>query len=1850
MSIRTGMFPPPNAGNTGGPLSYGQGGLPPAPNPFAPMPPMPLAGMPPPPPMGGMPPMMGGGMPPPPMGGMPPMAPSGPPMMGGLGSQAGGIQASNAPRRRSFGDYLENTMSSNQPRPPQAPQFDPRYSQAPQFAPRPDSRQARPLMNGGIVQGFDDGGSVVQGFDEDGLQQAGQPFAPFMVPSIYGSNYNTSYPSMGPIVDDRSSQFSLNPGFEDSVSDYNSSPIMDPIVDNLPYDAVSPPRLSESEMRREYRNQDKEERNILRDLEKVERDSLRDFDRQQRDFERQQRDAMLEARMLQKQQDRFLPNEFRKLAAQERAQRSMNTRITGDNYMLDNYPTAEEFVEAYVSKNPRAAEHAGTLAGGYNMAQKRNEGAEERYESKFGVPYQAYERSGSGLSDGPIGDSSLGRFATPYMDYYRQARSSPGGLRGFDFASNPFGISAPVFSSPVQSYQGGSSGLGIPDSPDFYGTQGYDDGGEVDVFGYEDGGPVVQGFDGGGGVLSSTEKQLIEKHGWSDAGNGKVFTTGGLLYDHEAGENFSDRLVSGLTADQRSNVATTQRMSGPDGRISRGSALQIQQNPNGKFGIVDDSGDVITFSDIYSGDSNADFAEKYSDYFDEKSPYSFTGLTYSDRDAAMNMLNKYGYLYGGDYVAPEIDRISQITGAESGAGSTVNAGGNFGNAGTYTASAGPVNTTEAIDYSQFNGDVGKFSNTGENFSLYGPKINIPAFNSQYISAPSGGLTTTNGPNMTAVSGIGSLNMPARPVDLNVLDWLSTPTYGTMYSGVEEMEDGGAVPRQTMIGDDPHMLAYINPEEAQLLKDLGGTGDPGPGGIPAYAPGFEGSSSMGGSQGGTSNYSSNSNSATDFIEKNSGDDDTDDNQSAANEAAAESMLSAGIGGVGGTNYNPTANDDDGPSDAEILAKYTNNETSGLDDYSDTIFNDSFDYSNLTVIPGGVADDLFNAQNTSTTSLYDNDGTLDAVVGYNTDSGNQNAGNNNVTTLTESQLNTAGSDNQGLTSSELLLAEQNDIAAQAASKAAADKKAAAAKEAASQAWFNSLTPPASSSPSLTPDEAAIIETESFNPNVSAQTFTPGLSTPLTSGVGPTGITSIAPVNRSQPVALAGSGSSDSLSANDIFGIIGTGDSNANILSLTPEDAVRAEIKSTFPGRPDFGSGLPFSTTAPGDDYTPTSSELAAQLAAQGLTNITPGTLSFEDQIAQYNNGNLSEANLDLRDIGRELQSGTLTVEDALGNGLGSVRPANAGLGRGSGFKSLEQLKAEISEAEGTSDEGGYDRLLDKGETGTFSGNKPLTEMTVAEAVAFGQSDDYRNYSRDVLGRGPDELPSTPMGKYQIVGNTLADLVERGLVDPNAMFDADTQEQIGSLLVNNRGYNDVLSGNITQAEFEKNLGNEFEGIQKDEDFSLSKVTNGQFNFGNNDDTETNVTVDRTGINQVIDDESQAQKIIADNELVSKNGKISAAKVTKAAIEAVKPGASDNEIAEIQTQLDASVPVQGFGKFMANIGKGLFLGLGADFVQGLIDKTEAERANIVKMHMDAIKNGATPQYDDDGKYTGYDAATAATFGQTVLASDDIFEFMPPSTEGGDFKVTQADIDEMNRINTMYEGDQDNLGQGIAAADTLSFNASTNGAAVDGGANARFQTLFEVQSKAAELDPGSASTENGFVTSDGQEYVVTPNGTVVKVENSGNPFFREKGATKIVGTGEGLLNSGLGTGTNVSTVFTGGDDTVTSGGDDTTTTDTDTDTGYTTDEDGNRICNEAGYVYDVSSDSCIPAVAVEEEEYTNTSFNIAPSRSFENVLKNIQTKAPTIAPISANIKPMAMGGMAGLNRTADNFLRALGG
>lgn len=65
------------------------------------------------------------------------------------------------------------------------------------------------------------------------------------------------------------------------------------------------------------------------------------------------------------------------------------------------------------------------------------------------------------------------------------------------------------------------------------------------------------------------------------------------------------------------------------------------------------------------------------------------------------------------------------------------------------------------------------------------------------------------------------------------------------------------PRNTTINGQPHMLAYITGSEADALKRLGGSGDPGPMGIPAFSyedEAFGGASSSEGF-GGSSNFSS-----------------------------------------------------------------------------------------------------------------------------------------------------------------------------------------------------------------------------------------------------------------------------------------------------------------------------------------------------------------------------------------------------------------------------------------------------------------------------------------------------------------------------------------------------------------------------------------------------------------------------------------------------------------------------------------------------------------------------------------------------------------------------------------------------------------------------------------------------------------------------------------------------------------------------------------------------------------------------------------------------------------------------------
>jgi len=98
-------------------------------------------------------------------------------------------------------------------------------------------------------------------------------------------------------------------------------------------------------------------------------------------------------------------------------------------------------------------------------------------------------------------------------------------------------------------------------------------------------------------------------------------------------------------------------------------------------------------------------------------------------------------------------------------------------------------------------------------------------------------------------------------------------------------------------------------------------------------------------------------------------------------------------------------------------------------------------------------------------------------------------------------------------------------------------------------------------------------------------------------------------------------------------------------------------------------------------------------------------------------------------------------------------------------------------------------------------------------------------------------------------------------------------------------------------------------------------------------------------------------------------------------------------------------------------------------------------------------------------------------------------------------------------------------------------------------------------------------------------------------------------------------------------------------------DLGHTVDEDGNIVCNTAGYIYNPETGVCEPPKETEESDDVNVNIGSGASgTSFDDVLANVVIPAPDIAPISANIQPMKMGGMAGLNRAADNFIKALAG
>ena len=90
------------------------------------------------------------------------------------------------------------------------------------------------------------------------------------------------------------------------------------------------------------------------------------------------------------------------------------------------------------------------------------------------------------------------------------------------------------------------------------------------------------------------------------------------------------------------------------------------------------------------------------------------------------------------------------------------------------------------------------------------------------------------------------------------------------------------------------------------------------------------------------------------------------------------------------------------------------------------------------------------------------------------------------------------------------------------------------------------------------------------------------------------------------------------------------------------------------------------------------------------------------------------------------------------------------------------------------GGYDSLYDQSQKETFKGIVP-TEMTIGEVLAFQKKRGAGSYASFVKANNPSGRLSTPVGKFQYVGSTLQDEVDKNGYNLNAKFDANMQDTI-------------------------------------------------------------------------------------------------------------------------------------------------------------------------------------------------------------------------------------------------------------------------------------------------------------------------------------------------------------------------------------------------------------------------------------------------------------------------------------------
>ena len=112
------------------------------------------------------------------------------------------------------------------------------------------------------------------------------------------------------------------------------------------------------------------------------------------------------------------------------------------------------------------------------------------------------------------------------------------------------------------------------------------------------------------------------------------------------------------------------------------------------------------------------------------------------------------------------------------------------------------------------------------------------------------------------------------------------------------------------------------------------------------------------------------------------------------------------------------------------------------------------------------------------------------------------------------------------------------------------------------------------------------------------------------------------------------------------------------------------------------------------------------------------------------------------------------------------------------------------------------------------RSFSESTVNEILAW--QDAYKDEQRAYFeANGIDRLPSSALGAFQFVGNTLRDMRDDGLIDGDRIFDLEAQTELAIIrMIENRDLARLFEDDVTEAEIRTiaiNLRSEWQGLEQ-------------------------------------------------------------------------------------------------------------------------------------------------------------------------------------------------------------------------------------------------------------------------------------------------------------------------------------------------------------------------------------------------------------------------------------------------------